>query len=286
MVIGHYPTSIEEACGLLSTYEKAVLVSGGTDVMVVKKQGDHMIFLSHIPALKEVTLQEGALWIGAGATYAELLRNALIPDVLKEVISQIASPALRHVGTIGGNICNASPAGDMLPILYALDAEVMIASLGEGQVNLRLVPIETFILGVRRIALDKKELVVALQIKEESYRDMGHILYEKVGARKAEAIAKVSFVGLGKVEENKVKDLRLAFGAVGTTVIRCKDLEGKYLGQDVEMLKREKANLLQAYKDRLHPIDDQRSTAQYRKTISLRLLQVFLEALTGEEESP
>ena len=200
MVTGHYPTSLKEALALLEKHQGALLISGGTDVMVVKKEAEHVIFLNQIEELKHVEEAKEAahgksiLRIGAGVTYAHMLSHPLIPKVLKQAVLGIASPAIRNIGTMAGNICNASPAGDTLPVLYALDAKVIIHGNEAGKMNTRKVPIEAFIQGIRKIDLKPTELVAAIEIPIEAYEKMNRCADEKVGARKSEAISKLSFI--------------------------------------------------------------------------------------------
>lgn len=303
MVTGHYPTSIEEALSFLEIYPGALLINGGTDVMVVKKEAEHVIFLNQVESLKKVEMVEAKpievnaikhseqlenvelkeagsiLRIGAGATYDALLKHPLIPEILKQAISQIASPSIRNVGTIGGNICNASPAGDTLPVLYALDAVIVIARQENDEMIIRKVPIEEFIKGIRKIDLKANEMVIAIEIMRSAYKPINHMVYEKVGARKSEAISKASFVGLAQVEEGILKQIKVAFGAVSITAVRKKVLEASLVGKKVEEIKAEKEAILSQYAEFITPIDDQRSTAEYRKAVCLNLLGAFLEAL-------
>lgn len=285
MVTGHYPTSLKEVLLLLEKYKGALLISGGTDVMVVKKEAEHVIFLNQIEELKQVemtkakTNQKPVLKVGAGVTYAHLLNNPLIPKVLKQAISKIASPAIRNIGTMAGNICNASPAGDTLPVLYALDAKVIIMGNQEGKMYIRKTPIEDFIQGIRRIDLKPIELVTVIEIPIEAYEDMNKCAYEKVGARQSEAISKLSFVGLAKVEEDIVKDIKIAFGSVNTMVVRRREIENQLLGKRVAEIKAEKEAIISQYAEFIRPIDDQRSTAAYRKRVCMNLLRAFLEKL-------
>lgn len=283
MVTGYYPSSVKEALTLLEAHQGGLLVSGGTDVMVVKKEAEHVIFLNQIDELKQVEKGEEAgkvvLRIGAGASYFSLLNNPLIPDVLKQAMSQIASPAIRHMGTIAGNICNASPAGDTLPVLYALSAKVVIAGQKKGRMFVRKVPIEDFIYGIRKTDLKSNELVIAIEIATDEYETINTCMYEKVGARKSEAISKLSFVGLAQVEQNIVQRIKIAFGSVSITAVRKKEIEAELIGKTVAEIKLEKEKIAEKYAEFITPIDDQRSTAVYRKTVCLNLLKAFLAAL-------
>jgi len=171
------------------------------------------------------------------------------------------------MGTIGGNICNASPAGDTLPVLYALDAKLkLISSDSSREVN-----IEDFILGPRKIILEKNEVLESVIIQKAPFNRM---YYEKVGARKASAISKLSFVGLAQIESEKVKDIRIAIGSAAPKTVRIKEAENLVIGSNLKEIETETVKGI--YAKEVVPIDDQRSTAAYRKTVALRLIQYFL----------
>ncbi len=280
MVTGHYPKTVKEACSFLVQYQNTLLVNGGTDLMVMKKTAEHMVFLNQIQALKAVTKKDGVLSIGACATYFELLENEEVPEILKQVIRQIASPAIRDAGTMAGNVCNASPAGDTLPLLYALSAQVVLASLEQGKLMIKKMPIAQFILGIRQIKLAAHEIVIGIEISEDAWQDMNVHMYEKVGARKSEAISKLSLIGLGKVKKGILCDVRIAFGAVDITVVRRGELEAKWIGKKVTDIKAHQEEFINDYAAYIRPIDDQRSTASYRKRVCLNLLQEFINQLT------
>ena len=192
-------------------------------------------------------------------------------------MQEIASPAIRNVGTLAGNICNASPAGDTLPLLYVLDAILVMGSLDEqGKLRTRRLGIEAFIQGVRRIALRPSEMVLAIEIPCAAYEQMTKLQRFKAGARKAQAIAKLSFAGLCRVEGEVLQDVRIAFGAVGATVIRSWTIEAKMQGLSLTELAARRTAIVQEYGRILRPIDDQRSTAAYRRQVCLNLLEDFL----------
>lgn len=278
MVKGYYPTTILEALECIIQSKDALLISGGTDVMVVKKQFPEIILLNGIKEMKKVVDTGDAIVIGAGASYRELIENELVPKVLKQTMKQIASPAIRSAGTLAGNICNASPAGDTLPVLYALDAKVVCSRLEKGKKVERVVPINNFILGVRKIALHPDEMVTAIEIPKASYVRQTKFYYEKVGARAAEAISKLSFVGMYTLETGQIADIRMAFGSVGVTALRFPDIENQLKGKTLKEISENVDEYVEAFMTNIHPIDDQRSTAEYRCQICRNLIKDFLTA--------
>ena len=276
MVDGYLPKDLGEALKILS--EKDVTVyAGGTDLMVRNKNvtsllpkfNNDLLYIGNLRELKEIKESADKLEIGAVCTLSTLLRINGIPEVLKESIRQIASPAIRNIGTIGGNICNASPAGDTLPVLYALDAKLKLTSENSS----REVGINDFILGPRRIFLEKHEILESIIIPKAEFN---RTYYEKVGARKASAISKLSFVGVAQIEDEIVKDIRIAIGSVAPKIVRVKEAEDLLIGNNLEDMKSKVKEINDIYSKYVVPIDDQRSTAVYRKTVALRLIQYFL----------
>jgi CO/xanthine dehydrogenase FAD-binding subunit len=283
MVEGLAPRSLKEALELLDA--KHIPYAGGTELLIrgSPAPGADYLFLHRVPELRSITADNGIVSIGAGITFTELIESPHCPPLLAPAVRGIAAPGIRNLGTIGGNICNASPAGDSLPPLYLYDAVLVLVSMDSakptgspGSISCRRLPIEAFIRGVRKTDLKANELLCAVEIPPAAFT---HTAYEKVGARKAQAISKLSFVAAIVVEEGFVRDFRAAFGAVGTTALRCRDIEASLRGRRVAELKTDRsiiAEMVEAYSARIKPIDDQRSTAEYRKTVCLNLLKNFL----------
>lgn len=284
MVKGYYPRHLQEALFLKRENPQAAFLAGGTDFMVGKPVVEEIIFLNQIKELKEIAKVNEKLIIGAGAVYADILQHESIPEVLKKAVSQIASPAVRNIGTIGGNICNASPAGDTLPVLYALSANVVKAFVSEtGQLVSRTLPIGEFITGVRKTALLQDEMLLRIEIEECAYTGFETVVYEKAGARKSEAVSKLSFLGMAKYDENVIKDIRIAFGAVAPVVQRLEAVENRMRNLTREGFKAQIPEFMQAYEAVIRPIDDQRSTAAYRREACRNLLRDFMEQVVGSE---
>lgn len=276
MVEGYFPSTVEEALKILN--EKDVTIyAGGTDLMVRNKNAASLLpkfnkallYIKNLKELKEIKESASAMEIGAGCSLASLLRKKEIPETLKEAIRQIASPAIRNMGTIGGNICNASPAGDTLPVLYALAAKLKLTSKNSS----REIKIEDFILGPRKIALEKNEFLESVIIPKSEFNKTH---YEKVGARKASAISKLSFAAFAKIEDETVKDIRIALGSVGPKVVRIKKAEDIIIGRSLKDIESQITEMEKIYSENITPIDDQRSTAVYRKKTAIRLIQYFL----------
>jgi|GEM_PF-38103 len=274
----YYPKTLLEALRIKKEHPEALIYAGGTDFMLAKKQGEHLIFIKQIPELQSVEKSEDGISIGAACVYHALLDDPTIPELLKRVISEIAAPAIRNTATIGGNICNASPAGDTLPILYLLDAQVVLSALNGEIVQKRILPIKSFIQGIRKIDLSPEEIITEIRLPEEALKGVaaGETAYRKVGARKAQAISKLLFCASMTAQDGLLTDFRVAYGSVSATALRCEDIERAYIGRPLAEFKNRIPELLGAYDARIHPIDDQRSTAEYRKQVCLNLLEDFL----------
>jgi CO/xanthine dehydrogenase FAD-binding subunit len=259
--------------------EECAIIAGGTDVMVLHKSrrgvppkfSKPIVFIDHLSELKQVYQTDKDLHIGACCTYTELLEHPLIPTPIKNAIKTIAAPAIRNRGTLGGNICNASPAGDMLPLLYVYNAKVRLRSVN----GVRIVAINDFIQGPRRIQRLHNEIVTEI-ILPSVLEEGTDVIFEKVGNRNADAIAKVSFAGFRRINKERIEDIRFAFGAVGPTMVRSRDIEKKLVGKILPLAGADIDTIVAEFDKIIRPIDDQRSTAVYRKTVALNLLRYFL----------
>ncbi|MGF1700319.1 FAD binding domain-containing protein [Photobacterium makurazakiensis] len=297
MVNVYRPDSLEQVLDKLAVGEHTVF-AGGTDLMVrhavragmTSRFNHDVVFVDAIDELKHIMVSEyftdsqstmalhagKALFIGAGVVLADLEHHPLVPDVLQQSVAGIAAPALRNRATLAGNICNASPAADSLPALYLLNARVILSSI-RGQ---RDIPLAEFIQAPGLTSLMPDEMLSHIVIP---CTDLPVTFYHKVGTRAANALAKLSVAGLAKVsktQESKavIADWRVAFGAVGPTVIRSAELESMVVGQRLEVLAKPAflAQVTDCYREIIRPIDDQRSTANYRYQVSLNLLRRWL----------
>jgi xanthine dehydrogenase small subunit len=255
-------SSLDEALRILHDEEDRAPIAGGTDVYVALEFGttDVRRYLDvwGLRELREISIRGDVLVIGALATYTTIVRspdvNARVP-MLVEAAKLIGGAQIQNRGTIGGNLANASPAGDTLPVLAAADAVVVLSSVS-GQ---RRIPVMEFFTGYRATARRRDELLVAVEIP----RLEGAQWFRKVGTRAAQAISKVVVAGLRSPHP------RFALGSVGPTVIRARATEHALAnGGSIDDAARVLAN-------EIHPIDDVRSTADYRRTVSVNLLRRF-----------
>ena len=239
-----------------------VPLAGCTDVYVNLNFGTlparRYIDLWPLEELREIRLTGGTLSIGALATYTQIIRSALVRrrlPILPAAAQEIGGVQIQNRGTLGGNVANGSPAGDALPVLAVANATLLLASaLGQ-----RRVPFNSFYTGYRRSVLRPDELIVEIEIP----RVEGRQWFRKVGTRAAQAISKVV---MAAVRSDRP---RLSLGSVAPTVVRLPRTEAALAG-GVPIA--EARAILEA---EIHPIDDLRSSAEYRRRVSGNLLERF-----------
>lgn len=268
MVKCYNPKDLKEALGILDK-EEVTPYAGGTDLMIQSDENAKYLFINKILEMKNIVEDEEYIRFGSACTFTDLIENNLTPKILKEAVSQIAAPAIRNLGTIGGNICNGSPKADSALIFFVTDSKLRIVSKN-GE---RLIPISEFYLGRNNIDLKKGELLVEILM---SKNNLNNYYYKKVGERNALAIARVSFSGILNVEANKIIKCSTAFGAVSDVIIRGRKFDEMFEGKTIEEAKAVKDNYLAAYEKEIVPIRG-RISAEYRKSVCMNLLRDFLE---------
>lgn len=276
MVKSYNPTTYNDALEILSQ-EEVIIVAGGTDLMVRRRSWSDLapkfdkdvMFVSGLEELKYIDRQGNNVHIGAGMSLEDIMDHFHTPELLIEAIEVMASPAIRHTGTLVGNVVNASPAGDSLPVLYLLDAVIVLESI----YGMRHVPIEEFIVGPGQTTINNDEMIKEIVLTDHHFN---HVTYKKVGGRKADAISKLCFTAACQIKKHVIEDFRMAFGAVAPTVVRRRELEAQIIGQTTTWLKEHKEDLESSYMAYITPIDDQRSNATYRKKACKNLMNDFM----------
>ncbi len=263
------PRTLEDAVAALAEHPDALVLAGGTDLMVEVNEGRHRVAASdtvvavnrvpqlrswaHDPATRTVRL-------GAGVTYTELETEPLagLLPALAQAARTVGSPQIRNVATIGGNLATCSPAGDGLPVLSALDAVVEL----EGPGGRRELPVGEFMTGVKRTARRPDELITAVTVPVLD----GWQGYAKVGVRNAMVIA---IAGACLAVDRRTRSVRLALGSVAPTVVRASEAEAfaeSHVAWDppgVAAGAEREFGRLAAGASR--PIDDHRASAAYRR---------------------
>ncbi|HEY3221531.1 MAG TPA: xanthine dehydrogenase family protein subunit M [Gemmatimonadales bacterium] len=254
------PTSLKDAVQLYRKTPGCRPLAGGTDLMVMLHAGTlrpeprAILDLWSIPELKGVRRTQGLLEIGAAESYTGIIRAREAQEHVPALVAAartIGAAQIQNRGTLGGNLANASPAGDTLPVLLAYDAVVVT--------DRRSIPIDQFFTGYRRTALQPDELIVAVRIP------LGRrVLFRKVGTRAAQAISKV-VVAVSR------SPARVAIGSVAEVTIRARRAESALERHDIE-------GAIAAVAGDIRPIDDVRSTASYRAAVTQNVLRELLDA--------
>jgi xanthine dehydrogenase FAD-binding subunit len=267
------PTGLQQALAVLAGPGGATVLAGGTDLMPQSNAGrvraaGTLLNIRHVAGLDRVALDGDSLRLGTLVTIAQLQREPLVREnaaILCEAADRFASQQVRNSATLGGNICNASPAGDTLPALLALDAELELASLaGDGSIATRRLPIDGFFTGPGRTRREAKELLTAVRIP---VAPTGRIArFYKAGTRPALDISTIS-IGFAARRDNKgrLHDVRLALGAVAPTPLRVRSAEALLEGKTIDAALADAAARAAAHE--AQPIDDVRASAWYRKEL-------------------
>ncbi len=256
------PQSLKHALEVLGGPQPIVPLAGCTDVYVLlnagSAPGSRYLNLCNLDALRGITIRDGVVSIGALTTFSEIMRSPVVRKqvpMLEAAAREIGAVQIQNRATLGGNVANGSPAGDSLPVLAAVDATVVLRSAG----GVRRVLFNGFYTGYRKTVMRPDELVAAIEIPPVDGRQW----FRKVGTRAAQAISKVVIAAV------RAPRPRVAFGSVAPTVVRVPRTEavlagGGSIDEAVATLASEIA-----------PIDDIRSTAEYRRRVACNLLRQF-----------
>jgi CO/xanthine dehydrogenase FAD-binding subunit len=275
------PGTLQAVMALLAQEPgKWLPIAGGTDVMVQyaagKLSAHKLVSIWNLRELRGIEILPSEITIGAGCTYTELRDQEVIAQefpLLAQAARWTGGIANQNRGTLGGNIANASPAADSLPALLAYEAELILVS-ARGE---RRVPYIGFHTGYKKMKLAPDELIRAICLRREF---SGYVHYaRKVGARRAQAIAKVCVAAIGRLGGGGIEDVRIALGSVAPVPLRLTEVERIVKGKpvDPELLRLARKAAAAA----IQPIDDIRSTARYRSAVTANLVTEFLERLAA-----
>jgi CO/xanthine dehydrogenase FAD-binding subunit len=273
------PSSLADALALLKR-EPGVWkpFAGGTDLMVLLEAGKlphhNYVNIWNLKELRGIDVTDSHITLGALTTYTEVQSHPILQNefpMLCQAASETGGLAIQNRGTLGGNIVNASPAADSPPALLAYDAEIELVST-DGS---RWLPYQGFHTGYKQMLIAPNELLSRIRMPRNT-RGATHY-YRKVGTRKAQAISKVCLAALAKLDHDKISDARIALGSFAPIVIRCVQTEAALRGRkpDAETIKSACAMLAKE----ISPIDDIRSTADYRLQVAKNLLIDFVLTL-------
>jgi CO/xanthine dehydrogenase FAD-binding subunit len=257
-------------------------IAGGTEIMVAFNTGRlrqrSLVSIQHLNELRFIRVDDDAIHIGAGTTFTDIRKHAVIAQELPLLIqsaSWTGTIANQNRATLGGNICNASPAADTPPALLAYGATLTLVS-ASGE---RTIPYADFHLGYKRTTLRPDELLYSIAVPRAFAGYRQHI--RKVGTRNALAISKIALAALARLDGKIIADIRLGAASLADRPIRCAAAEAALTGRSLapehldDTLRAGRAALASEAK----PIDDIRSTARYRSSVAENLLEEFLRSL-------
>lgn len=263
------PRSLDEALAMKAQRPEAMPIAGGTDVMVEVNFGrlrpPAFLDVSQVPELATVHQENSHVFLGAGVTYATIVKDLGAFKPLVQASRSVGSPQIRNRGTVGGNIGTASPAGDALPVLAAYDAEIVLRSRARGE---RSMPWHAFFTGPKKTAIAADELIMGTRWA----RRRGPGSFSKIGTRNAMVI---SVAGLCLVCDEDARRINVALGSVGPTIIRASQAEDHIstamqnagAWQDPALALPD--SVLQEFAELVvaaaKPLDDVRGTATYRR---------------------
>jgi CO/xanthine dehydrogenase FAD-binding subunit len=252
---------MKEALQLYRATPRCRLLAGGTDLMVMLHAGalqpapQAVLDVWSLSELKGVRRVRDVLEIGAAESYTRIIGSRDAQELVPALVAAartIGAAQIQNRGTLGGNLANASPAGDTLPVLLAYDAVVVT--------DRRTIPIDAFFTGYRKTALESDELITAVRLPVGR-----NVQFRKVGTRAAQAISKV-------VMAVSREPARIAIGSVAEVPLRAGRAEAALARNDVE-------GVIAAVAEDIRPIDDVRSTATYRRQVTQNVLRELLDAL-------
>lgn len=258
------------------------LLAGGTELMVALNTGRltsrSLLSIQHLRELRFIRVEGGAVHIGAGTTFTDIRRDQTIArelPLLSRAASWTGSIANQNRGTVGGNLCNASPAADTPPALLAYEAAVTLVS-ARGE---RTIPYREFHLGYKRTVLGADEVLysVSVPLAYDGWRQY----IRKVGTRNAQAISKTAVAAVARVEGGHMEEIRIGAASLADRPMRCLGTEAALRGRSLagsdleEAVRAGRAALAREAK----PIDDIRSTAMYRSAVAQNLLEEFLRSI-------
>ena len=264
------PHRLEDALEWLAA-ARPLVMAGCTDIYPLHQTpalDGPLLDVTGLDELRGITLQDGWRRIGAATSWTDILRAELPPayDGLKAAAREIGGVQIQASGTIGGNLCTASPAGDSIPCLMTLDAEIELAS----HRGTRRLPLVEFLTGARQTARDSDELVVAIHLPEPA--ETGCAGFEKLGARRYLVISIAMAAARLVISDGRIDSAAIAIGACAPVAVRLNDVEVQLHGcactEAEASLRAGKSEIMAA----LSPIDDVRGTASYRREAAAGLV--------------
>lgn len=275
------PNKVEEAIGYLKDYDNVMVLAGGTDLIIAMKKDevnpDYLLNIKNVEGLDKIKEKENELIIGSTATFNKINSSNKINkhfDILAEAASDVGGAQVKNMGTIGGNLCTASPVASTASPLLTLNAEVKI----ENAKDERTVLLEEFFIGAKESVLKSDELLKEIKVP---YSDHTGFAYKEV-KRVAEDLGKLTVAILLKRNEEKIEYCRIGLGAVAPTPIRARKVEK--LLKDSEYSEELLEEAGSKVTEEISPIDDVRSTAEYRDMVTGAILKDCIKEAWEESD--
>ena len=270
------PKDINNLYETIDNMDQQYLLAGGTDINVQIKNGTirdpNIIYISHLKELSGIEEENDSILIGATTNFKSIIESRIIKRHLPLIyrsLQNFASPLIQTSATIGGNIANGSPTADVIPILLALDAKLMLCS----KTTTREVFLKDFFTGYKKNVMKNNELITKIIISknvEHKYQTF----YQKVGSRNSLAIAKVAVAGIKKVVKEKIMDIKLAVGSLNEYPRRLFKVEKYVTGKTLLEIDFNKVD--EFLQQEITPISDLRSDKEYRYHVCVNLIRTFL----------
>lgn len=270
------PTTLKRALEIQKKFATIKIVAGATDLGVMVNKGRYqyeaVISLQNIEEMTKITKSKDFLIVPSRVTLTAFQKHLEkeFPE-MEKMLNIFASPQIKNTGTLVGNVVNASPISDTIPFLMMIDALIEVRKAG----GKRLIPIDEFFLGYKKLALKPQEIVTAIHIPILKGNHLSKLY--KVSVRKDLDISAVTMAARLKLKGSKVEEARLTFGGVGPTVARLKTIEKSWVGKDFdpEMIRQSSDEL----KDLISPLSDVRGSKEYRLLLCQNLLKKMADEL-------
>jgi xanthine dehydrogenase FAD-binding subunit len=271
--------TVKEAIALLQKIPGARIISGGTDVLIKLHEGkqgyEHLVDIHDIEELKQISINKnGNIVIGSGVSFIKITESPIIKkhiNVLSVAVSTIGGPQVRNMATIGGNICNGVTSADSASTLFALNAVLNI----EGADGKREIPIADFYLGPGKVDLKSHEILISISITPDNYTGYNGHFY-KYAMRNAMDIATIGCSSVCKVENDRLIDLRLAFGVAGPVPLRCTGTEKMAAGKKID------SQLLNKIADNVRNDVNPRTSWRASKEFRLQIIRELARRVTAK----
>lgn len=264
----HKPESLKETLKLLNELEDVKPIAGGTDIIVDLKIGrlklKNLVDISEIRELKKLEFTKESIILGSTLTLQEIIENEDLKrevPALIEAVESIGSWQIRNIATIGGNICNASPAADTAPPLMILNSKLKLISIDDE----RIIPIDEFFHGPRQTELRKNELLMEIIIPRNSCK--AGMKFIKLGRRKAHTLSIVAVATAIRTLNDTIDYVKIALNSIAPTPIRAYKTEIELLNSKIDEIE----NKVKILNEEVKPISDVRASAEYRKEMSIKL---------------